>query len=86
MRVADAARNDAAWCGAVASRRVGAVGLSNLFARTARGDARVECLAAAAAAFPGLPLVAWESGGDLAEARAVGFAQIGPLRVWERDA
>lgn len=39
-------------------------------------------VAAAAARFPGVPLVGYESGDDLAPALATGFQGIGTLRVW----
>jgi hypothetical protein len=39
---------------------------------------------AAAALRPGLPIVGYERGEDLAEARQAGFTALGPLRVWAR--
>jgi hypothetical protein len=38
----------------------------------------------AAQTYPGLDLVGYELGADLQAALAVGFAGIGPLRVWMR--
>lgn len=32
---------------------------------------------------PGLPLAGYESGDDLARMKALGFAEIGPLRNWQ---
>jgi hypothetical protein len=43
------------------------------------------CLAAAAARFPGLPVVGYESGDALEVASRHGFQPIGPLRVWLHD-
>jgi len=71
--------------GVIANRTGNAVGLSNFFARRRRGALRAECLDAATDAHPGLPLVGYESGRDLAESRALGFQPLGPLRVWLRD-
>jgi hypothetical protein len=39
---------------------------------------------AAASHFPGLPLVGYEHGDDLALALAGGFTALGPLRIWTR--
>lgn len=71
--------------GIVAHRAGGVVGISNLFARRPEPEWRAACVAAAAAAFPGLPLVGYEAGSALAAARALGFAPLGPLRVWRRS-
>ncbi|MDP4302494.1 hypothetical protein [Leptothrix discophora] len=71
--------------GAIANRSPGVVGLSNLF--VCSGDpaqAWVELADAAAAAFPGRPLVGYERGEDLHLARAAGFEELAPLRVWRR--
>ncbi len=53
------------------------VGLSNL-----TGGAWPEAVNAIAAAFPGRPIVGYESGDDLAGAHRVGFVSTGALRVW----
>jgi hypothetical protein len=71
--------------GIVANRSGSAVGLSNFFAREERAALREEGADAARDAFPGLPQVGYESGADLAEARAAGFDSLGPLRVWQRE-
>jgi hypothetical protein len=87
VAVLSAVNADGAVAGGVVAHRAGkAVGLTNFFARGEAEDEalRAEAVEAAAAAFPGLPLVAWEAGRDLAESRAHGFAPIGPLRVWVR--
>ncbi len=128
--VADAARNNAAWCDAVcsahgapgewfdahwltqdagaavlpesrdprtrsgavdagvtANRTDTAVGLSNFFVHGKEpSSARAECIDAAADVFPGLPLVGYETGQDLAASRALGFSSLGSLRVWIQQA
>ncbi|WP_404816382.1 hypothetical protein [Streptomyces thermolineatus] len=63
---------------------VAAVGLSNLFAADGcTADAAwAGAVAAVSARFPGLPLVGYEHGPDLAAALRHGFAPAGPLRVW----
>ena len=43
-----------------------------------------DLIAVAAQAYPGLDLVGYELGADLEAALSVGFAGIGPLRVWMR--
>ncbi|MFY1633147.1 hypothetical protein ACN27F_07640 [Solwaraspora sp. WMMB335] len=60
------------------------VGLSNVFATDSRHRFGVWAAAIdeAAAHFPGLPMVGYEQGDDLALARAHGFVPIGALRVW----
>jgi hypothetical protein len=59
------------------------VGVSNVFLPDADADlARAGGLAAAEAAFPGLPLVGYEHGADLEAMWAQGFVVLGPLRVW----
>lgn len=71
--------------GAIANRTGAVAGLSNTFA-PAPEAARfwAGCVAAASMAFPGLPLVGYERGADLALALGLGFEAIGPLRVWQR--
>jgi hypothetical protein len=38
-----------------------------------------------AARYPGLPIVGYQSGDELAAARRAGFTSTGPLRVWIKD-
>ena len=59
------------------------VGVSNVFGEAA--SAWSGCLAFAASSFPGMPLVGYEQGDDLAQALHHGFEPAGPLRVWVRD-
>ncbi|KUH35721.1 MULTISPECIES: hypothetical protein [Streptomyces] len=61
----------------------GVVGVSNLFGPAA--EAWPGCLAAAAARHPGLPVVGYEHGDDLATALRYGFTDAGPLRIWLAD-
>ena len=76
-------QNKAIVAGAIANCTPGVAGLSNVFVR--HGDPTrfwAGCLAAVMDAFPGLPVVGYESGNDLAIARSLGFGELGPLRVW----
>jgi hypothetical protein len=72
--------------GAILNHGRGLVGLSNLFAVDEHDMPAVwsSSIAAAASHFPGLPLVGYEHGDDLAHALAAGFTTLGPLRVWLR--
>jgi hypothetical protein len=73
--------------GAVASRSRAVAGMSNVF--TPPVDAPYywsACVAAVRAAFPGLLVVDYERGKNLALAKEVGFRSIGPLRVWTTPA
>ena len=64
--------------GGVASQGSGVVGLSNLFG-SRRGVIRT-----AAALWPDLDMVGYESGNDLKAMEYYGFSALGPLRVWVR--
>ena len=70
--------------GAVLNSGAGLVGLSNLFAVDDADQAEVRScvLRAAAEHFPGLAVVGYEHGDDLAAALDSGFTAIGPLRIW----
>lgn len=70
--------------GFVLNRSSGLVGLSNLFAVDRSNVAAVwsSAITTAAIHFPGLPLVGYERGDDLALALASGFVALGTLRVW----
>ena len=81
-----ACRRDGAQVGgAIAYTAGGVTGISNVFksgiadeplwAGAVRAIARVR---------PGLPIVGYERGEDLAEARQAGCTVLGPLRVWAR--
>ncbi len=73
--------------GAVLNSGAGLVGLSNLFTVDEAADAdeaevRACAFRAAAEYFPGLPVVGYEHGDELASALDSGFTAIGPLRIW----
>ena len=74
--------------GAITNRTGHAVvGLSNVF--TTDGDldhAWTGCLAYLDAAFPGMGVVGYESGGDLSVAIRQGFRSVGALRIWLQEA
>jgi hypothetical protein len=73
--------------GAIAYRAAGVVGLSNtFFIPTAPEALRAEALGQTLAAFPGMPIVGYERGAELAQWCALGFKPIGPLRVWLKAA
>lgn len=71
--------------GGILNRGADVVGLSNLFGsqrdRVWRG-----LIAMADEIFPGLPLVSYEHGHDLAAAKLAGFETLGPLRIWRLPA
>jgi hypothetical protein len=76
---------DAVAAGAVGNRSREVVGVSNLFAVSAELDAVwAGATAVLSARFPGLPLVGYERGADLAAAHRVGFTSVGRLRVWNK--
>jgi hypothetical protein len=67
--------------GGILNRGAEVVGVSNLFGSTI--DIVWRSLAAMAGEiFPGLPLVGYDRGYELAAAHQAGFATVGPLRVW----
>jgi hypothetical protein len=76
-------RNGAIVAGCIASRCDGVLGISNPFAPADDEEAHRACLAAAMQFAPGLPLVGYEQGEGLARMKQLGFAEIGPLRVWQ---
>lgn len=83
IAVMAAYQNEQIVAGAIASHTGDVVGLSNVF--TPAGEAAhywAGCVDRVMATFPGLPLVGYEGGDELATAQALGFATVGPLRVW----
>ena len=67
--------------GGILNRGAGVIGLSNLFG--AKMDLVWRSLTAMAGKiFPALPLVGYEHGAALVEAKLAGFKKVGPLRVW----
>jgi hypothetical protein len=76
--------------GAIAYTAAGVTGMSNLF-RTGSPDGMLRrgmlwrsALHAVTSLRPGLPVVGYEGGEDLAAAREAGGRVLGPLRVWTR--
>jgi hypothetical protein len=71
--------------GAIASRTMSVVGISNIF--VPEQDAqhfRAGCVSAVMAAYPGLPLAGYESGEELEASKELGFEGRGVLRIWVR--
>ena len=63
----------------------GVTGILNVFKiGTAARELLTSAVRAVAALRPGLPIVGYEQGDDLAAARAAGFRVLGPLRIWAR--
>jgi hypothetical protein len=76
----------ATGAGFALNRHGNVVGASNLFAGSANlVTVWADLIVVAAQTYPGLDLVSYELGADLQAALAVGFAGIGPLRVWMRQ-
>lgn len=76
-------RAEAIVAGVIANRTEDVVGISNLFGPVEKARLYWRgCTRAVASIFPGLPLVGYEHGDDLAHALALGFEEIGRLRVW----
>jgi hypothetical protein len=76
---------DGIACGGILNRGAEVVGLSNLFG--SKIDLVYRSLTAMAGEiFPGLPLVGYEHGKELAAAKLAGFETVGPLRVWRLPA
>lgn len=72
--------------GLIANRTRDVVGVSNIFLPASGGQpVRRSLLDHVALRFPGLTLVGYERGDDLAAMRALGFEETGPLTVWMRD-
>jgi len=65
--------------GGIANLAAGVVGLSNIF------GSRRGVLQSAAALWPDLDMVGYESGNDLKAMEYYGFSALGPLRVWVRE-
>ncbi len=77
IAIAAGYQDDTIVTGAIANRTGDVVGISNLFSSTL--DLRVGCVATVASFFPGLPMVGYESGADLAGMLALGFETLEPL-------
>lgn len=83
VRHADAVALEVGGASCVAHRAGGVVGLQSV---VCDGDAALlsALVAGARERLGALPVVGYEHGPDLATARAAGFADVGPLRVWVR--
>ena len=81
-----ACRRDGAQVGgAIAYTAGGVTGISNVFKSGIADDPLwAGAVRAIARARPGLPIVGYERGEDLAAARQAGFTVLGPLRIWAR--
>lgn len=78
--------SDALCGGGILNRHADVVGHSNIFAFKKREKIiRAGLLQKAFEIFPGLPIVGYEQGDDLDDALELGFALLGPLRVWARS-
>lgn len=72
--------------GAIANRTGAVVGISNVFLPPHDGDRfRACCVAGVMELFPGLPIVGYEAGEDAIAMQRLGFAEVGPLRVWAAE-
>jgi hypothetical protein len=76
---------DGSTGGGILNRGADVVGLSNLFGSQMDRVWR-SLIAIAGESFPGLPLVGYEHGHDIAAAKLAGFETIGPLRIWRLPA
>ena len=73
--------------GGILSRATDAVGISNVFTKVGQATGTWSALAQTARAWcPGLPLIGYERGEELAQARSSGFHAAGALRVWIANA
>lgn len=81
-----ACRRDGALVGGATTYTTdGVTGILNVFkSGIAGGPLWAGAVRAVAALRPGLPIVGYERGEDLAAARRAGFRVLGPLRVWAR--
>jgi hypothetical protein len=83
-------RDGALAAGAIAYTTAGITGISNIFTTELPGETLPpgtfwrSAVRAVATLRPGLPVVGYERGEDLAAAREAGGRVIGPLRVWTR--
>jgi hypothetical protein len=86
IAVIAARQRDQIVAGAIANRTDAVVGISNVFTPE-HDDQRcwTGCIAVALETFGDRPLVGYERGRALATARALGFEELGPLRVWLRQ-
>jgi hypothetical protein len=76
---------DGSTGGGILNRGADVVSLSNLFGSQMDRVWR-SLIAMAGESFPGLPLVGYELGHDLAATKLAGFETMGPLRIWRLPA
>ena len=80
-------KNDRVIAGGIVNGSARAAGLSNDFTDVGHEAETWLALAESARAFfPGLPLIGYERGEELAHARSGGFQTAGALRVWITNA
>jgi hypothetical protein len=78
-------RDGAQVAGVIAYTAGGVTGISNVFKSGIADDPLwAGAVRAIARVRPGLPIVGYERGEDLAAARQAGFTVLGPLRIWAR--
>jgi len=78
-------RDGALVGGVIAYTSDGVTGISNVFKSGIADDPLwAGAVRAIARVRPGLPIVGYERGEDLAAARQAGFTVLGPLRIWAR--
>ena len=76
-------QGDRIVAGCAANHTPGVVGFSNFFAEGAeREPIMASALGAVMRLAPGLPVVGYDGGDDLAHAKRLGFHTVGALRVW----
>ncbi len=86
VAVLGAYQRGAVVAGAIVNRSMAVVGISNVFVRAIEGpDPWPGCLALAGELFPDKPVVGYESGDQLLQAKSHGFEDAGALRVWVKD-
>lgn len=85
VKIIAAWRGDQIVAGAIANRAADCVGISNVFLPVQHAqEFRNDCIASALRAFPGLPLVGYESGSEITEMQVCGFEAVGALSVWRQ--
>ncbi len=69
--------------GAIANRTGGVIGLSNVFSPPDRAlECWTGCVTAITERLPGMPLVGYERGPQLAITEKIGFQKLQGLRIW----
>ncbi|MGP4081463.1 hypothetical protein ACTWQL_16275 [Pseudalkalibacillus sp. R45] len=69
--------------GFIANLGAGTVGISNVFSNgNTEGDLWSDIVHVVSTVFSDLPMVGYENGDDLTDARSCGWVPLGPLNVW----